>query len=54
MINNATEPLRGFGKIEAPARKHAYAITQLRADVIGLFDALEIERVLLVAAIGER
>ncbi|MCE3608353.1 alpha/beta hydrolase [Massilia sp. P8910] len=40
--------LRGFGKTEAPAKQDAYALAQLRADIVGLLDALGIARVLLV------
>ena len=40
--------LRGYGRTEAPGTEDAYAMDALRADVVGLLDALGIERVLLV------
>lgn len=40
--------LRGYGKTEAPGSEDAYTMEALRADVVGLLDALGIERVLLV------
>lgn len=39
--------LRGYGHTEAPASEEAYSMDALRADVVGLLDALGIERVLL-------
>ena len=40
--------LRGYGQTEAPGKEDDYSMDALRADVVGLLDALGIERVLLV------
>jgi pimeloyl-ACP methyl ester carboxylesterase len=49
--------LRGYGESDAPAAVEAYAIEQLRNDIVGLLDALGIDKVRLVghdwgAAVG--
>lgn len=41
--------LRGFGETDAPEAVEAYAMEQLLGDVVGLLDALEVDRVQLVA-----
>jgi pimeloyl-ACP methyl ester carboxylesterase len=40
--------LRGYGRTDAPAGVMAYTLEQLRADVIGLLDALKIDQADLV------
>lgn len=40
--------LRGYGRTEAPGGIYDYTLDKLRADVIGLLDALEIDKVILV------
>lgn len=40
--------LRGYGRTDAPAAVAAYAIEKLGEDVLGLLDALDIDKVLLV------
>jgi pimeloyl-ACP methyl ester carboxylesterase len=40
--------LRGYGRTEAPPHVHDYTLEKLRADVLGLLDALKIEKVHLV------
>jgi pimeloyl-ACP methyl ester carboxylesterase len=40
--------LRGYGRTEAPGGIYDYTLDKLRADVIGLLDALEIGKVILV------
>jgi pimeloyl-ACP methyl ester carboxylesterase len=40
--------LRGYGRSEAPGGVYDYTLDKLRADVIGLLDALKIEKVILV------
>jgi pimeloyl-ACP methyl ester carboxylesterase len=40
--------LRGYGRTEAPGGVYDYTLDKLRADVIGLLDALEIDKVILV------
>jgi len=40
--------LRGYGRTEAPHGVHAYTVDKLRADVLGVLDALAIDRVDLV------
>jgi pimeloyl-ACP methyl ester carboxylesterase len=40
--------LRGYGKTDAPADVQAYAMAQLRADVLALLDALGLDKVSLV------
>jgi len=40
--------LRGYGRTEAPGGVYDYTLDKLRADVIGLLDVLEIDKVMLV------
>jgi pimeloyl-ACP methyl ester carboxylesterase len=40
--------LRGYGRTEAPGGVYDYTLDKLRTDVIGLLDALEIDKVILV------
>ena len=40
--------LRGYGRSDAPRAVHAYTLDTLRADVLGLLDALKIDKVHLV------
>lgn len=40
--------LRGYGRTEAPGGIYDYTLDKLRADVISLLDALEIDKVILV------
>lgn len=40
--------LRGYGRTEAPGGIYDYTLDKLRADVIGLLDALAIDKVMLV------
>jgi pimeloyl-ACP methyl ester carboxylesterase len=40
--------LRGYGKTDAPRDVHAYALEHLRNDVLGLLDALRIDKARLV------
>lgn len=40
--------LRGYGRTEAPGGVYDYTLDKLRADVVGLLDALEIDKVILV------
>lgn len=41
--------LRGFGESDAPAEVGAYALEHIIGDVVGLLDALEVDRVQVVA-----
>ncbi|RYE69023.1 MAG: alpha/beta fold hydrolase, partial [Oxalobacteraceae bacterium] len=40
--------LRGYGRSDAPGGIHDYTLDKLRGDVLGLLDALKIDKVTLV------